>query len=427
MDTFLNISRGLLGLIFFVFVSWLLSRDKKRINWKLVGGGLVLQFLLAVVLLKVPFVFEMFYFLSNQFVTLFKFSDIGAEFLFGNLITDEKTFGFIFAFRILPTIIFFAALSSMLYYMRILPLLVNLFSKLLRKFMGISGPESLASAGNIFLGHVESPLLIRPYIEKMSKSELHTVITAGFATLTGGIMAALVGILSKENPGSESFYAVHFITASIISAPSAIVMSKIIIPETDVANLSDTCKIEKDKSVNIFDALSNGTFEGVKIALNVGAILLVIISLISLINWLLGDFIGEYTGLNIAIGQEFSMEYIFGILFSPLAWIMGIDWQFAIDSGMLIGQKTVFNEIIAYSSMHEMIIAGTLSDERTIIILSYALCGFANFGTVGIMIGGLGTLAPSRKSDTARLSISALVAGSFACFITACIAGILNA
>ncbi len=421
------ILRAILGILAFILLSYLISENKKNINWKLVINGIIFQIVIAVLILKVPIINDFFSFIASIFEKAYQVSLEGSSFIFGDDLVKNNKLGFIFAFRILPTIIFFSAISSLLYYLKILPYIVGLFSKVMQKFLKISGAESLSVAANIFLGHTEAPLIVKPYIEKMTRSELNTLITGGFATITGAVLAALIGIMGGDDPVLRTFYAKHFLVASIISAPAAVIISKIIVPETNNISLKQEALIEGDKSKNIFDALANGTFDGLKLSLNVAAMIIVFLSLIALINIFLSDIVGSNIGINknISYADGFTLQYIFGLVASPFAWLMGINWNDAILCGQLIGEKTVFNEFVAYSTLKDMILNQSLTDERSIIIISYGLCGFANFGSIGIMIGAIATLAPSRKSETAFLSLKALIGGSFACFITACIAGVL--
>ncbi len=421
------ILRAILGILAFILLSYLISENKKNINWKLVINGIIFQIVIAVLILKVPIINDFFSFIASIFEKAYQVSLEGSSFIFGDDLVKNNKLGFIFAFRILPTIIFFSAISSLLYYLKILPYIVGLFSKVMQKFLKISGAESLSVAANIFLGHTEAPLIVKPYIEKMTRSELNTLITGGFATITGAVLAALIGIMGGDDPVLRTFYAKHFLVASIISAPAAVIISKIIVPETNNISLKQEALIEGDKSKNIFDALANGTFDGLKLSLNVAAMIIVFLSLIALINIFLSDIVGSNIGINknISYADGFTLQYIFGLVASPFAGLMGINWNDAILCGQLIGEKTVFNEFVAYSTLKDMILNQSLTDERSIIIISYGLCGFANFGSIGIMIGAIATLAPSRKSETAFLSLKALIGGSFACFITACIAGVL--
>lgn len=423
----MNILHSIFGFAVFIFLSFLLSENRKSIPWKLVFWGIALQFILAFVILKIDFVSDIFTFISSIFEKAYQVSVEGSSFIFGDALVKENKMGFIFAFRILPTIIFFSAISSLLYYLRILPFLVNIFSLLMRKFMKITGAESLSAAANIFLGHTEAPLVVKPYISTMSKSELNTLITGGFATITGAVLAALVGMLGGDDPVQRTFFAKHFLTASIISAPAAIVISKIFVPETSNIEEKEEAKIATNDSKNVFDALSNGTFDGLKMAVNVAAMIIVFISTIYLLNMILSDIIGENIGINDIIDSDsgLSIEYLLGRICAPFAWLMGIEWNDAVICGQLIGEKTVFNEFVAFQSLYDFKNAGILTNERSILIISYGLCGFANFGSVGIMIGAIATLAPNKKLQAATLSSKALIGGSFACFITACIAGIL--
>lgn len=422
----MEVLRGIFGILVFVLICFLLSENKKSINWRLVIYGFLFQFVLAFLILKVDFVNDFFGYVAKLFEAAYNVSTEGSAFIFGDKLVRQNEMGFIFAFRIIPTIIFFSALSSLLYYLRILPFLVEVFSKIMQKLLRVTGAESLSAAANIFLGHTESPLIVRPYIPKMTRSELHTLITGGFATITGSVLAALLGILGSEDPSLREYYAKHFLTASVISAPAALVISKIMVPETEDISQKYSAKMEMNRSTNIFDSITNGTFDGLRLGVNVAAMILVFLSLIALLNIILSDGIGAATGLNNLIASEggFSLQYIFGVVSFPFAWLMGVTSEDAFLCGQLIGEKTVFNEFVAYSSLRDMIATGQLN-ERSILIISYGLCGFANFGSIGIMIGAITAIAPNRKTETASLSVKALLAGSFACFITACIAGVI--
>lgn len=421
------ILRGLLGIFGFLFLAFLFSEKRSAINWKLAVYGIAMQFILAILILKVPIINDFFGFIARLFESAYQVSSEGSAFIFGDKLVKEDAMGFIFAFRIIPTIIFFSALSALLYYLGVLPFLVRLFSRLMQRVLKVTGAESLSAAANIFLGHTEAPLVVRPYIPKMTRSELHTLITGGFATITGAVLAALLGIMGPGDPEMQQFYAKHFLTASVISAPAALVLSKIIVPETEDISGKMNSTLEYSGEKNVFDVLATGTFDGVRLGVNVAAMILVFLSLIALINIILSGFIGEYTGLNTLIGAEagFTLQYIFGVISYPFSWLMGIDSNDAFLCGQLIGEKTVFNEFVAYSSLNEMVANGDLTNQRSIVIISYGLCGFANFGSVGIMIGAISSIAPKRKTETANLSVKALIGGSFACFITACIAGML--
>lgn len=425
----IDLLRSLFGLIVLILIAYLLSNNKKRIDWSLVVKGVILQIVFAFFVLKIPFVYQIFDSISAFFVTIFRFSEYGTKFLFGNLVTDDKTFGFIFALKVLPSIIFFSAISSLLYYIKVLPLIVNTLAHWLKKLLKISGAESLAAVGNIFLGHTEAPLLVKPYIAKMTQSEILCLVIGGLANISGSVLAACVGILGANDPAKQQFFATHFLSASIISAPAAILISKMIMPETEEIADYSASKIEDVEATNVFDAIANGTFDGLKLAFNVAAMLLVFISLINLLNFVLSDLIGNTTGLNTLVhngGKGITLEYLFGLAFAPVAWIIGIDANDILKAGQLLGEKTVINEFYAYISLNDMIKSGALLNQRSIVIMTYALCGFANFGSIGIMIGSLGTLAPNQKSTVARLSIKALIGGTIASLMTACVAGLMN-
>ncbi len=426
METLIIILRFLLGIGVLLGISFLFSNNKKFINWGLVGKGLIIQIVIAFALIKVPILFDVFDAIASIFVVIFNFSNKGTEFLFGALAYDEETFGFIFAFRILPPIIFLSALFSLLYYLNILPFIIRSIAGMLKRTFGVTSAESLATASNIFLGHTESPLLIKPYLSSMSPSELHCVVTGGLATISGAVLSANVGLLGGSDPVLQQYYATHFLTASIISAPAAIVASKILFPETEIIDPDKIAKIQPRKAENALDAIANGTFDGLKLAVNVAAMLLVFVSLIALVNYLLGDIIGDSTGINNLLGENVSLEYIFGIAFSPVAWIIGIDAEDIFTVGRLLGEKTAINEFYAYISMNNLISDGILTNQRSILISSYALCGFANFGSIGIMLGAITTLAPERKGEIAGMAIRALLGGTIACLMTGCVAGLLD-
>jgi CNT family concentrative nucleoside transporter len=426
MDVIITILRSLLGFTVLIAISYLFSNNRKLINWALVAKGIMLQILIAFILIKVPIVFDVFEWVASVFVSLITFANKGTDFLFGSLSSDQETFGFIFAFRVLPPILFFSALFSLLYYFRVLPVIIQSIAIGLKKAFGVSSAESLAAAANIFIGHTEAPLLIKPYLKTMTPSELFCLLTGGLATITGAVLAAATGLLGGGDPEKMHFYATHFLTASIISAPAAIVAAKIIFPETEPIDIGKIAKIEAPKSENAFDAIANGTFDGLKLTFNVAALLLVFISLIALINFILGDIIGQPTGLNEILGDDLSLEYIFGIAFAPVAWIIGIDAEDVMIVGRLLGEKTAINEFYAYISMNTLINDGLLTNNKSILISSYALCGFANFGSIGIMIGAISSLAPERKGEVAGMSIRALFAGTIACLMTGCVAGLLT-
>jgi CNT family concentrative nucleoside transporter len=424
----INIIRGIIGLIFFLFIAWLFSLDRKAIDWNLVAKGMVLQIVIAILVLKFPIVETLFDVISQGFVAVIGFTDSGIEFLFGQMGVGKVQPPLItFAVKVLPTIIFFSALVSLFYYWGILQKVVYVFAWIMKKFMRLSGAESLAAAGNVFLGQTEAPLLVKPYLLGMTKSEVMCLMTGGMATIAGGVLAAYVGFLGGDNPEERAFFAKHLLTASIMSAPAAIVAAKILVPEKEKIN--ENLSISKDKiGVNALEAISNGTTDGLKLAVNVGAMLLVFTALMALGNGGL-EKIGEWTGLNekIASGGVYtslSFEYILGNVCRPVVWMMGVDWKDTLFVGELLGTKTVLNEFIAYPRLGELKEAGLLTD-RSVIISTYMLCGFANFASIGIQIGGIGALMPSRKGLLSQLGLIALLGGTIACILTAVVVGMM--
>ena len=430
--SFISILRGIMGIVFLLLIAFVLSTDRKNINWRLVSIGVGLQLVLALLVLKVPFVKSIFDVVSKGFVTVLNFTKEGSSFLFGNLVTDIDTMGFIFAFQILPTIVFFAALTSALYYMGIIQWIVYAFAWIMSKTMKLSGAESLAAAGNIFLGQTESPLLVRPYLEKMTKSEIMCLMTGGMATIAGGVLGAYVGYLGGESVQEQQVFASHLLSTSIMSAPSAIVAAKMLVPESNPENIDSKLSISKDKiGANILDAISTGTRDGLKLAVNVGVMLLVFTAFMYMFN-AMSFQLGEWTNLNAKIYantagrfEGLTLQYILGMIFSPVAWMLGVDWSDALMFGQLLGEKTILNEFFAYASLGKLKAAELFHHKKSIIIATYALCGFANFASIGIQIGGISALAQNQQSTLAKLGVRALVGGTIACFMTATIAGML--
>ncbi|MCT4619174.1 MAG: NupC/NupG family nucleoside CNT transporter [Marinisporobacter sp.] len=391
-----------LGLGIMILIAYLISDNKKSINWKLVGMGVAMQLIFGVLILKWKLGRMLFTVLNDLVTNLLNLTKEGTSFLFGNLLNVES-FGFIFALQILPTIIFFSALMAILYHLGIMEKIITFLAKIMSKLLGTSGAESLSAAANIFVDQTEAPLVIKPFIKSMTKSELLTI-------MTGGVMAGYVSM------GVE---AGHLIAASIMSAPASLIVAKIMVPETETPVTKGQVKIELDEiDANIIDAAARGTSEGLKLALNVGAMLLSFIAIVALVNALIG-WVGSLFGID-----YLSLEWILGRLFAPLAYVMGIPSSDIIDAGNLLGQKIVINEFFAYANLSDLIKSGSLS-HRTVVILTYALCGFANFSSIGIQIGGIGSLAPERRSDIAKLGLRSLIGGSLAAFMTATIAGIL--
>lgn len=422
--------RGAIGLAILIFIAWIFSSHKKHIDWKLVAVGITLQIIFGLMITKVEFVAEAFEWISEKFVIFLSFSNDGAQFLFGDLATNKL--GFIFAFQVLPTVIFFSTVSAGLYYLGILQKIVFAIAWIMSKTMRLSGAESLSAAGNIFLGQTEAPLLVRPFIEKMTTSEMLCLMTGGMATIAGGVLAGYVAFLGGDDPVERTRYAAYLLSASIMNAPAAIVLSKIILPELNREEINTDLKVSQETlGVNLIDALSRGAADGLKLALNIGGMLLAFIAIIYALNWILVDGIGDLTGLNQVIVestngvfQGFSLEYILGQVFRIFAFIMGVEWEETIRVGSLLGQKVVINEFVAYLSLADFKNAGLLN-EKSIVISTYALCGFANFSSIAIQIGGIGGMAPSRQGDLSRLGFKALFAATLATMMTATIAGAL--
>ena len=424
-----KIFRGILGLLSLIFLAFIFSKNKRNINWSLVTKGLLIQLFLALMILKVPIVQNVFEWISAIFVTVLQFSKQGALFLFGETLVNSNEFGAIFAFQILPTIIFFSALTSLLFYLGILQKIVYFFALLMKKTLKLSGAESLSAAGNIFLGQTESPLLVKPYIEKMTSSELLCLMSGGMATIAGGVLAAYIGFLGGSDPEQQLFFAKHLLTASVMSAPAAVVLSKILLPETEKINEDMSISNEK-LGCNSFEAISIGTSQGIRLAINVGAMILVFIAFISMINYFLNDFIGSKTNLNNTINEltngqynGLTLEFLLGYILAPITWLMGVCKEDMVLVGQLLGEKTILNEFVAYISLAELKESGKFFQEKSIIISTYILCGFANFLSIGIQIGGIGSLAPGRTSDLSKLGILALIAGTLASLLTAVIVG----
>ncbi len=426
---FHSLLRGFIGLAFLFFILWLLSSGRNQINWRLVASGIVLQIIFAFLILKVEVVKNLFEALGNFFVLILDFTKAGSSFVFGNLISNQQSLGFIFAFQILPTILFFSALTSVLFYLGILQKVVYAFAWLMSRTMRMSGAESLSAAGNIFLGQTESPLLIRPYLENMNRSEILCVMVGGMATIAGGVMAAYIGFLGGEDPALRLFYAKHLLAASIMSAPAAIVASKMLIPQTEAVDR--TLHVSKERiGRNFLEALANGTTDGLRLAVNVGAMLIVFIAMIALVNYMLKDWIGHWTGLNATIQsitnnryEGLTLQFLLGYLGAPLAWLMGTCKEDMVLVGQLLGEKTILNEFVAYTSLGSLKNAGYFVQEKSVIIATYILCGFANFASIGIQIGGIGALAPNQKSVLAQLGFKALIGGTAASLFTAVIVG----
>ena len=425
----LNIARGLLGIAILIGICYLVSSSRKAINWRLVVIAVVLQVVMAVLLIKVPAITWIFEKIVAFFLLVIKSSEESSFFLFGDLATPGGPYGF--AFSALPIIVFFSALTSLLYYYGILQKIVFGFAWLMNRSMNLSGKESLAVAANVFVGQTEAPLVVKPYLNEMTRSEIMLLMTGGMATIAGSVFGVYISILGGGDPETIKEFGLHLLVASIISAPAAVLAAKIIQPEQADAH------IDKDLNIsgavagdNSLDALSRGTTEGVKLAVNVGAMLLAFMALIYLSNYLFLE-IGKIGGLNDWVArtsngnfEAFSLQYIFGLLFAPMAWIIGIPSDEMMVVGRLLGEKTILNEFVAYASLAEIGHEGLLS-ERSTIIAAYALCGFANFASIGIQIGGISAIAEKQRKTLSELGFKALIGGTVATMMTGCIAGIL--
>ena len=428
--TFEGFLRGVLGVSFLIFTTYLLSNNKKAINWKTAATGLLLQLILAVGVLKISWVKMIFESAGKVFVKILDFTMEGTKFLFGDLVSADN-FGNVFIFSILPTVIFFAALTSILFYLGIIQKIVKVMALLLSKLLGVSGPESLSVAGNIFLGQTESPLMIKAYLEKMSKSEILLVMIGGMATVAGGVLAAYIGFLGGEDPGLKVYYAKHLLTASVMAAPGAIVISKILFPETEKINSNVEVSQEKIGS-NFLDAISIGTSEGLKLAANIAAMLLVFIAFIALINYLLSGF-GSILNINEWISEktvysELSLELILGYIFAPVMWLIGVAKDDITLMGQLLGIKLAASEFIGYIQLSDLKDATNiihLNYQKSIIIATYMLCGFANFASIGIQIGGIGALEPKQRKNLSKFGFKALIGGTIASLLSATIAGMI--
>jgi len=422
-----NILRGILGMFFLILVCFLLSNNRRAINWRLVMIGIVAQVMFALGVLKVNVVKLFFGWISRQFVEVINIGHKGIEFIFGKLADPSGGWAYVFAVQVLPNIIFFAALSAMLYYLGILQKVVYLFAYLLKK-LGISGPESVSTAANIFLGQTEAPLMIRPFLDRMTRSEMLCIMVGGMANTAGSVLAAYVGFLGGNDPVQQQYFALHMLSQSIMSAPAAIVVSKILYPQTE--EIMSELKVPREKlGDNFLDAISLGTTDGLKLAVNVGAMLLVFTALMYLCNYLLGS-IGYWFNVNDDItritGNHYnalSLQMLLGYLFAPVAWLIGVSSTEMVQVGQLLGEKTILNEFVAFVSFGDMKKTGTIASPKSILIATYALCGFANFASIGIQIGGISQLAPNQRRNLTELGIKALIGGTIACLMCGCIAG----
>lgn len=425
-----SIFRGVIGMVSLLILAFLFSANRRAINWKTVGIGLAFQLTIAIGVLKVNFIKNGFEGVGQVFVNVLDYTRAGSEFLFGGML-DVNSFGFIFAFQVLPTILFFSALTSVLFYMGIIQVVVKGMGWLLTKLLNISGAESLSVAGNIFLGQTEAPLLIKAYLEQMNKSEILLVMIGGMATVAGAVLAAYIGFLGGDDPVLRLTFAKHLLAASVMAAPGAIVVSKILYPQTEPINTDVEVSSEKIGS-NLLDAIANGTTEGLKLAVNVGAMLLVFVAFIAMINGILG-WLGGWTTINTWVAtnsayDSLSLEAILGTIFAPLMWLIGVAKEDMMMMGQLLGIKLVASEFVAYIQLADLKDVGNalhLNYEKSIIMATYMLCGFANFASIGIQIGGIGSLAPGQRTQLSKFGMKALIGGTIASLISATIAGMI--
>jgi CNT family concentrative nucleoside transporter len=441
---------SVLGMFVLLGIGWLLSTDRRAIPWRVVLWGIGLQLIFALFILKTPLGEAIFAGVNDVVIALLGFTIEGARFLFGNLVWNNVPVGTgaaggnapiaaagetvaqtgaFFAFNVLPTIIFFSSLMTLLYYFGVMQAVVKGVAWVMMRTMRTSGAETLSAAGNIFLGQTEAPLLIKPFVRTMTMSELMTVMVGGMATVAGGVMAAYVGMLVFYFPDIAG----HLLAASVMSAPAALVFAKLMVPEKEEPVTRGSLKVSVEKpDVNAIDAAARGAGEGLMLALNVGAMLLAFIALVALFNALIG-LVGDWTGITallrdaggLGADQRLTLEVLLGWLLAPLAWLMGVPWSDATAVGSLLGVKTVLNEFVAYLNLSTMLGPDSELSPRSVVIATYALCGFANFSSIAIQIGGIGGLAPERRSDLAKLGLRAMVGGSLAAFMTATIAGML--
>ncbi|HKY59556.1 MAG TPA: NupC/NupG family nucleoside CNT transporter [Gemmatimonadota bacterium] len=429
---------SVLGMAFLVFVAWVLSVDRRRFPARIVIWGAALQFVFALLILRTAPGEQFFALVNDAFIRLLGYTQEGARFIFGNLVDNNIPVGIpigepaatapldpalppryaaagsYFAFTVLPTIIFFSSFMTVLYYLKVMQVVVKSVAWIMQRTLGTSGAETLSASGNIFVGQTEAPLMIKPFVERMTMSELHCVMTGGFATVAGGVMAAYVGMLVAYFPDIAG----HLLAASVMSAPAAILISKVMYPEDGEPETRGTLKADiPSPDVNVIDAAARGAGEGLTLALNVGAMLLAFIALIALANGLIG------WGGGVLGAEDLSLELILGWVLAPLAWLMGVPWKDAVSIGSLLGVKTVVNEFVAYLQLASSLQQGAPLDPRSVVIATYALCGFANFSSIAIQIGGIGGIAPNRRTDLSRIGLRAMIGGTLAAFMTATVAG----
>ena len=422
----LTILRGMFGLLVIIAIAFAFSTNRKAVSWRVVVTGLVIQVVLAAGILYIPVIRRIFEFVGKIFVKILDFTKVGSEFLFGEFLDMDK-YGMIFAFQILPTIIFFSALTSVLFYYGIIQKIVYGLAWVMTRILKLSGAESLSVAGNIFLGQTESPLMIKEYLPKMNRSEMLLVMTGGMATLAGGVLAAYIGFLGGSDPVQRLIFAKHLLAASVMAAPGAIVISKVLVPQTE--DVRKEVEISRDTvGSNVLDAVSNGTSQGLRLAVNVAAMLLVFLAFIALFNFVLMK-VGGWTNLNEIIAEktngqfdELSLQFVLGYLFAPVMWLIGVPGEDMTLMGRLLGEKIIMTEFVGYISLADLKNLGVLSN-KSIIMATYMLCGFANFASIGIQIGGIGSLAPNQRVLLSKFGMRALLAGTLASLLSATIIG----
>lgn len=426
----ISLARGILGIITILAIAYALSYDRKRIDWRLVGGGLLMQIIFALAVLYIPFIGGLLEGLGKIFVKLMDFTDAGLSFLLGPY--ASKSNGFSFLIHSLPIVIFFSALVSMFYHWGIIQRVVGAFSWLLRKFMNISGSEGLVASGNIFMGMTESPVLIKNYLPTMNRSEIFLVMVSGMGTIAGSVMGTYIGMLGGTDPVAKVLFAKHLLSASVMAVPGSIVLAKMLCPQTEKAT-DHIASFEKEgKNANILDAISSGTMTGVKLMTNIAAMLLVFISLVALANYITEGVIGRYTGLNEWIvkftdgkSAGLTFQFILGLITAPFMWLIGVPGPDIMLVGSLLGQKTILNEFVAYFQLQQWKDAGLFVSEKSVLMSTYILCGFANISSIGILLGGLGVLAPEKRGLISRIGLLAMVGGALVSVLSATIIGMI--
>ena len=425
-----SLLRGVVGIITVLAVSYLMSSNRKKIDWKLVGSGLLIQFVLALSVLYVPFVGTLFELLGKAFIKLMDFTQAGVGFLLGPYAT--KSNGFIFLIHSMPVIIFFTAIVSLFYHWGIIQRVVGAFSWVLRKFMNVSGAEGLVVSGNIFMGMTESPVLIKNYLPSMNRSEIFLVMVAGMGTIAGSVMATYIGMLSGGDPVARLLFAKHLLSASVMAAPGSIVIAKMLCPQTEPVTEQEVKVSLENQHHNILEALASGTSVGIKLVVNIAAMLLVFISMVALLNYVSEGLIGKYSGLNdwvvsVTDGKQqgFTFQFILGIILSPFMWLIGVPFDDMMLVGSLLGQKTILNEFVAYFQLQQWKDAGLFVYEKSIIMSTYILCGFANISSIGILLGGLGVLTPNKQNLISKLGIPTMIGGALVSIMSATMVGMI--